>query len=271
MVSKASDDFPEPLNPVMTVKVLRGIETSMFFRLCCRAPCTVMRSSKNPIFPWAARGGGGLRACGRIGFVLLIWRRRLDQGVQRGRGRPPPSFAVAGEFLEGSVKGSFDAGFLSRKSFERVGAGALSAVAGDDQVGRVGELLFSFPLVSLNLEDALRVDGAFEDARAAEAPGGNDHLVDQERFVVISGGVVVAKGCRMGIEILRAFRSNEHLRGGEAVFEGVATGFGFAFRGFGAGAELGVAAIGFVLFFGCHARGVTRRSRRGGRGLVGSG
>jgi len=100
---------------------------------------------------------------------------------------------VAVELLEGAIKGSFDAGFLTRKSFERVGAGALPAVGGDDQIGRVGELLFPFPLVSLNLEDALRVDGAFEDARAAEAPGGNDHLVDQERFVVIGGGVLVAK------------------------------------------------------------------------------
>src|SRR5271155_1340884 len=45
MVSKASDDFPDPLKPVITVKVLRGISTSIFFRLCCRAPCTVMRLS----------------------------------------------------------------------------------------------------------------------------------------------------------------------------------------------------------------------------------
>src|SRR5579872_4484500 len=46
MVSKASDDFPDPLNPVMTVKDCRGISTSIFFRLCWRAPCTVMRLSK---------------------------------------------------------------------------------------------------------------------------------------------------------------------------------------------------------------------------------
>src|SRR6266567_4686990 len=45
MVSKASEDFPEPLKPVITVKVLRGISTSIFFRLCWRAPCTVMRLS----------------------------------------------------------------------------------------------------------------------------------------------------------------------------------------------------------------------------------
>src|ERR1043166_2019801 len=42
MVSKASDDLPEPLSPVITVKVLRGISTEMFFKLCWRAPRTVM-------------------------------------------------------------------------------------------------------------------------------------------------------------------------------------------------------------------------------------
>src|ERR1700689_4934417 len=45
MVSHASDDLPEPLSPVITVKVLRGISTSIFLRLCWRAPCTVMRVS----------------------------------------------------------------------------------------------------------------------------------------------------------------------------------------------------------------------------------
>jgi hypothetical protein len=34
--------LPEPLRPVTTVKVLRGISTLMFFRLCWRAPRTVM-------------------------------------------------------------------------------------------------------------------------------------------------------------------------------------------------------------------------------------
>jgi hypothetical protein len=38
MVSKASEDFPEPLNPVITTSLLRGIESVMFFRLCSRAP-----------------------------------------------------------------------------------------------------------------------------------------------------------------------------------------------------------------------------------------
>jgi hypothetical protein len=42
MVSKARDDLPEPLNPVITVSVLRGISTLMFFRLCMRAPRTLI-------------------------------------------------------------------------------------------------------------------------------------------------------------------------------------------------------------------------------------
>src|SRR5580692_137835 len=40
MVSKAKEDLPDPLRPVITVKLLRGISTSMFLRLCWRAPRT---------------------------------------------------------------------------------------------------------------------------------------------------------------------------------------------------------------------------------------
>src|ERR1035441_8071382 len=38
MVSKASDDLPEPLNPVMTTNLSRGMERLKFFKLCWRAP-----------------------------------------------------------------------------------------------------------------------------------------------------------------------------------------------------------------------------------------
>src|SRR2546422_4118883 len=44
MVSNASDDLPEPDNPVMTVRLLRGISTVMFLRLCSRAPRTINAS-----------------------------------------------------------------------------------------------------------------------------------------------------------------------------------------------------------------------------------
>src|SRR5215471_16186603 len=38
MVSNASDDLPEPDSPVITTSLSRGISTSMFLRLCSRAP-----------------------------------------------------------------------------------------------------------------------------------------------------------------------------------------------------------------------------------------
>src|SRR2546423_6816983 len=44
MVSKASDDFPDPDTPVMTTNLLRGTTTSMFLRLCSRAPRMTMDS-----------------------------------------------------------------------------------------------------------------------------------------------------------------------------------------------------------------------------------
>src|SRR6266566_1784939 len=42
MVSNARLLFPEPLRPVITVRLSRGISTSMPLRLCSRAPRTEM-------------------------------------------------------------------------------------------------------------------------------------------------------------------------------------------------------------------------------------
>src|SRR4051794_30932475 len=44
MVSKASDDLPDPLGPVITTSRSRGRVRLMFLRLCCRAPRTTSRS-----------------------------------------------------------------------------------------------------------------------------------------------------------------------------------------------------------------------------------
>src|SRR3954470_6676969 len=44
MVSKASEDLPEPERPVMTTSLSRGIETETFLRLCSRAPVTTIWS-----------------------------------------------------------------------------------------------------------------------------------------------------------------------------------------------------------------------------------
>src|SRR5882757_7570531 len=42
MVSNASEDFPEPERPVNTTSLSLGISTSMFLRLCSRAPRIVI-------------------------------------------------------------------------------------------------------------------------------------------------------------------------------------------------------------------------------------
>src|SRR3954466_15534831 len=42
MVSKARLDLPEPERPVMTVRLSRGISTSIPLRLCSRAPRTLI-------------------------------------------------------------------------------------------------------------------------------------------------------------------------------------------------------------------------------------
>ena len=41
----ASDDLPLPLTPVMQVITPSGIRTSIFFRLFCRAPFTVIHAA----------------------------------------------------------------------------------------------------------------------------------------------------------------------------------------------------------------------------------
>src|ERR1700759_1117925 len=52
MVSKASDDLPEPDSPVMTTSESRGSSTVTSLRLCSRAPVTTMefwRLTKTPL------------------------------------------------------------------------------------------------------------------------------------------------------------------------------------------------------------------------------
>src|SRR5579863_2178745 len=70
MVSNASEDLPEPLRPVITVRLLRGISTSMFLRLCWRAPWTEICFSigkpergKTDIYCRVIRGGGAMDRC----------------------------------------------------------------------------------------------------------------------------------------------------------------------------------------------------------------
>jgi ferrochelatase len=53
-VSKASDDFPDPLSPVMTVSALRGMRTVMFLKLCSRAEesCRLIAAALDETIDW---------------------------------------------------------------------------------------------------------------------------------------------------------------------------------------------------------------------------
>src|ERR1700755_477539 len=51
MVSKASDDLPEPESPVMTTRESRGSSTETSLRLCSRAPVTTMEFWREDIRP----------------------------------------------------------------------------------------------------------------------------------------------------------------------------------------------------------------------------
>src|ERR1700744_3063030 len=73
MVSKASDDLPEPETPETTVSLPCGISQSMPFRLWVRAPRIKMASFT---------GALSVMACGGLGCTLQYigdwpsWRRR---------------------------------------------------------------------------------------------------------------------------------------------------------------------------------------------------
>src|SRR3569832_1828780 len=89
MVSKANEDYPKPERPVNTTSLSRGISTSMFLRLCSRAPrmvmarrlewpvcwrCLALITSSIPEFQ--KREAGGSRE--RSGTDGDIWERRKN-------------------------------------------------------------------------------------------------------------------------------------------------------------------------------------------------
>src|SRR5579872_2185949 len=56
MVSKASEDFPDPESPVKTTSRSLGISRWTSFRLCSRAPRTTMRSATGGRLPGGCDG-----------------------------------------------------------------------------------------------------------------------------------------------------------------------------------------------------------------------
>src|SRR2546428_6902250 len=97
MVSKARDDLPEPLRPVMTTSLSRGIFSVRFLRLCSRAPPILINSlltdrefSKQTIreFTPSVRRLKGERSsrsnAGRI-FQVTLLERAERQGLVKMR------------------------------------------------------------------------------------------------------------------------------------------------------------------------------------------
>src|SRR5215470_17384819 len=84
MVSKASEDFPEPDRPVNTTSLSRGISTSMFFRLCSRAPLMVI-AREDDAFCWRlARSTSSISAFpSALPAPFLLGRAAAFAGLRR--------------------------------------------------------------------------------------------------------------------------------------------------------------------------------------------
>src|SRR5574337_151555 len=101
MVSKASEDLPDPLSPVMTTSWSRGISRSMDLRLCSRAPRMTMRSFAMEMNHTPAEGRGKTTPRARLGAAPSGRRRpalapaQRDQ-VERQRGREKIARGVDG-------------------------------------------------------------------------------------------------------------------------------------------------------------------------------
>jgi len=150
--------------------------------------------------------------------------------------------------VHGAVEGALDAGFVAGQEGES--AGAAGVVEEDKGVlvmaGRVVESTqTAFFLIEQPVEEA-----GFHAAEAAEAPGGHDHLLDEEGFGGTDGLVVVLERLLDFLEFGFPLGFNDGVLGGEAMAEGIEADGGLAPGGFGSGAALSVLAIGFDSQFG---------------------
>ena len=154
------------------------------------------------------------------------------------------------QFVQGAVEGALAAGFVAGQRGESTD---FAGVADEDEsvlvvAGRVVESTqIAFFLMEQPVEEA-----GFHAAEAAEAPGGHNHLLDEDGFGGADGPVVVLEGLLDFLEFGFPLGFNDGVLGGEAVAEGIKADGGLALGGFGAGAVLGVPAIGFDLQFGGH-------------------
>jgi hypothetical protein len=152
------------------------------------------------------------------------------------------------EFVEGAEEGALDAGLVATEHGEGVGVFVkdLSQLLVAEEVD-----VFLAIEILLFVGEAEFEEAGFDAAAAGEAPLSYDHLVDEGGFEGTGGLEVVEEGVAEFVEGLLVFDENDGVFGDEAVFEGIEANGGFAFGGFGAGAELGIAAVGGALLAGC--------------------
>src|SRR6201996_9811714 len=112
MVSKASDDLPEPDRPVNTTSLSRGISTSMFLRLCSRAPRMVIArmllafcwrfaliTSSISAFPDRHVQARQMRCVGRAAPVTAIRRQWVSSEHRKNGNRFPVLRAIHQRFV----------------------------------------------------------------------------------------------------------------------------------------------------------------------------
>src|SRR6266566_6354738 len=92
MVSKASDDFPEPDSPVKTTSLSRGMVRSMSLRLCSRAPLITisvggMADRRISLPPWGRVGLGAFFSATDAGPHAAGLRLAPHPGLGGGRRR----------------------------------------------------------------------------------------------------------------------------------------------------------------------------------------
>jgi len=165
--------------------------------------------------------------------------------------------------VEGLVEGAARRGLVAEELHEGI-AGAVAPEDAAEEAGVLVVLLIGLGVggvgfrgvefeVLAQVVEAVGDEAGFEAGDAAEAPVGGGHLEDEEALEGSLGLVFGAEGVHELLELLAVLFGQDHgARGGEAVAGGVAADGGLAFGGFGAGAALGIAAVGLDLLVAGH-------------------
>src|SRR5437763_5279346 len=148
MVSKASEDLPDPDSPVMTTSALRGIATEMSRRLCSRAPETTICSAED-ITPLECREANGCSP----------QRKAATSGISGTSSR-----SGAGERDQAAAAGDVDPAAALARRAERRGAADAGA---EGHAARAGAQADELAAVEVHRPD----DPAGDDRRAGLEAG----------------------------------------------------------------------------------------------------